>query len=110
MKDRAGRYQRATEVRAALETVQGAVLQSRRPSEETRGPRTLVLRGMEHLQVKNGDVLLLVGTNKGAFFYAHPATARNGTSRDRIFMAKASMRWPMTDEAAGTVCGFQRTT
>ncbi len=67
-KDRAGRYQRATEVRAALETVQGAVLQGRRPSEETRGPRTLVLRGMEHLQVKNGDVLLLVGTNKGAFF------------------------------------------
>jgi photosystem II stability/assembly factor-like uncharacterized protein len=68
MKERAGRYQRATEVRAALETVQGAVLQSRHPSEETRGPRTLVLRGMEHLAVKNGDVLLLVGTNKGAFF------------------------------------------
>jgi len=68
MKERAGRYQRATEVRAALETVQGAVLQSRHPSEETRGPRTLVLRGMEHLSVKNGDLLLLVGTNKGAFF------------------------------------------
>jgi serine/threonine protein kinase/photosystem II stability/assembly factor-like uncharacterized protein len=68
MKERAGRYQRATEVRAALETVQGAVLQSRHPSEETRGPRTLVLRGMEHLSVKNKDVLLLVGTNKGAFF------------------------------------------
>ncbi len=68
MKERAGRYQRANEVRAALETVQGAVLQSRHPSEETRGPRTLVLRGMEHLSVKNGDALLLVGTNKGAFF------------------------------------------
>jgi serine/threonine protein kinase len=68
MKERAGRYQRASEVRAALEAVQGAVLQSRHPSEETRGPRTLVLRGMEHLSVKNGDVLLLVGTNKGAFF------------------------------------------
>src|SRR5260221_8720447 len=68
MKERAGRYQRASEVRAALETVQGAVLQSRRPSEDKRGPRTLVLRGMEHLSVKNGDVLLLVGTNKGAFF------------------------------------------
>jgi serine/threonine protein kinase/molybdopterin converting factor small subunit len=67
MKERAGRYQRASEVRAALETVQGAVLQSRHPSEETRGPRTLVLRGMEHLKVKNRDVLLLVGTNKGAF-------------------------------------------
>src|SRR5437660_10276362 len=68
MKERAGRYQRASEVRAALEAVQGAVLQSRHPSEETRGPRTLVLRGMEHLSVKNGDVLLLVGTKKGAFF------------------------------------------
>ena len=68
MKERTARYQRASEVRAALEAVQGAVLQSRHPSEETRGPRTLVLRGMEHLSVKNGDVLLLVGTNKGAFF------------------------------------------
>jgi serine/threonine protein kinase len=67
MKERAERYQRASEVRAALETVQGAVLQTRHPSEESRGPRTLVLRGMEHLAAKNGDVLLLVGTNKGAF-------------------------------------------
>ena len=68
MKERADRYQRVSEVREALEAVQGAVLQSRHPSQETRGPRTLVLRGMEHLSVKNGDVLLLVGTNKGAFF------------------------------------------
>src|SRR6202049_4057148 len=68
MKERAGRYQRVSEVREALEAVQGAVLQSRHPSEETRGPRTLILRGMEHLSVKNGEVLLLVGTNKGAFF------------------------------------------
>jgi len=67
MKEPAERYQRASELRAALEALQGAVLQSRHPSEETRGPRTLVLRGMEHLTVKNGDVLLLVGTNKGAF-------------------------------------------
>ena len=68
IKERAGRYQRASEVRAALEAVQGAVLQSRHPSEETRGSRTLVVRGIEHLSVKDGDVLLLVGTNKGAFF------------------------------------------
>ncbi len=67
MKDRVERYQQASEVRAALEALQGAILQSRHPSEETRGPRTLVLRGMQHLTVKNGDVLLLVGTNKGAF-------------------------------------------
>ncbi|MGH9742084.1 MAG: protein kinase domain-containing protein, partial [Candidatus Acidiferrum sp.] len=67
MKEPVERYQRANEVRAALEALQGAVLQSRHPADETRGPRTLVLRGMEHLTVKNGDVLLLVGTNKGAF-------------------------------------------
>jgi len=67
MKERVERYQQASEVRAALEALQGAILQSRHPSEETRGPRTLVLRGMQHLTVKNGDVLLLVGTNKGAF-------------------------------------------
>lgn len=67
MKEPAERYQRASEVRAALEALQGAVLQSRHPADEARGPRTLVLRGMEHLAVKNGDVLLLVGTNKGAF-------------------------------------------
>jgi hypothetical protein len=67
MKVPAERYQQASEVRAALEALQGAVLQSRHPSEETRGPRTLVLRGMQHLSVKNRDVLLLVGTNKGAF-------------------------------------------
>jgi photosystem II stability/assembly factor-like uncharacterized protein len=67
MKEREERYQRASELRAALEAVQGAVLESRRPAEETRGPRTVVLRGMEHLTVKNADVLLLIGTNKGAF-------------------------------------------
>src|SRR5580693_3450839 len=67
MKQPVERYQRASEVRAALETVQGATLQTRHPSEETRGPRTLVLRGIEHLAVKNKDILLLVGTNKGAF-------------------------------------------
>src|SRR6266849_2650313 len=75
-KERADRYQRASEVREALEAVQGAVLQTRHSSEETRGPRALVLQGMEHLSVKNGDVLLLVGTNKGAFFLR--------SSRDRL--------------------------
>lgn len=67
VKERIERYQRVSEVRAALEMLQGAVLQGRHPSEETRGPRTIVLRGMDHLEIKNADVLLLVGTNKGAF-------------------------------------------
>ena len=113
MKERAGRFQRASEVRAALEAVQGAVLQSRHPSEDTRGPRTLVLRGMEHLVVKNGDVLLLVGTNKGAFLlrssrdrskwdvagpYFHGqgvyAMAYDGRSgRHRLWVSANNMMW-----------------
>ena len=113
MKEPAERYQRASEVRAALEALQGAVLQSRHPSEETRGPRTLVLRGMEHLTLKNGDVLLLVGTNKGAFLlrssrdrarwdvagpyfhgqgvYAMGYDGRNG--RHRLWVSTNSLMW-----------------
>jgi len=113
MKEPPERYQRASEVRAALEALQGAVLQSRHPSEETRGPRTLVLRGMEHLTVKNGDVLLLVGTNKGAFLlrssrdrtkwdvagpyfhgqgvYAMAYDGRNG--RHRLWVSTNSLMW-----------------
>jgi len=112
-KDRAERYQRASELRAALEALQGAAMQSRRPLEETRGPQTLVLRGMEHLTVKNGDVLLLVGTNKGAFLlrssrdrtrwdvagpyfhgqgvYAMAYDARNG--RHRLWVSTNSPMW-----------------
>jgi serine/threonine protein kinase/photosystem II stability/assembly factor-like uncharacterized protein len=113
MKQPAERYQRASEVRVALEAVQGAVLQTRHPSEESRGPRTLVLRGMEHLAVKNGDVLLLVGTNKGAFLlrssrdrtrwdvagpyfhgqgvYAMAYDGRNG--RRRLWVSANNMMW-----------------
>jgi serine/threonine protein kinase/photosystem II stability/assembly factor-like uncharacterized protein len=113
MKERVERYPRANEVRAALEALQGAVLQSRHPSEETRGPRTLVLRGMEHLTVKSGDVLLLIGTTKGAFLlrssrdrtrwdvagpyfhgqgvYAMAYDARNG--RHRLWASTNSLLW-----------------
>ena len=48
MKEREERYQRASELRAALEAVQGAVLESRRPAEETRGPRTIA-QSFNHL-------------------------------------------------------------
>jgi len=61
------RFQRASEVRAALEALQGATLAGREPRPEGLGPRTIVLRGIEHHAVRNGDVLLLVGTTKGAF-------------------------------------------
>lgn len=66
-KDVKGRFQRASEIRAALETIQSATIVSEPRREELIGPRTLVLRGIEHIDVKNGDVLLLVGTTKGAF-------------------------------------------
>lgn len=67
-KEPAQRYQRAGEVHAALEAVQSASVIAPTPPTDQRGPLTTVLRGMRHLQVKSGDLLLLVGTTKGAFF------------------------------------------
>src|SRR5258708_34632811 len=66
-KDLRDRFQRASEIRATLETIQSAAIVSQPRREEPTGPRTLVLRGIQHHEVKNGDVLLLVGTTKGAF-------------------------------------------
>src|SRR5207249_4605831 len=60
------RYQRASEVQAALEALQSASAVPRPPSDH-RGSVTTVHRGIKHLTVKNGDVLLLVGTMKGLF-------------------------------------------
>jgi serine/threonine protein kinase/photosystem II stability/assembly factor-like uncharacterized protein len=66
-KDLKDRFQRAGEIRSALETIQSAAIVSQPRRDEPTGPRTLVLRGIQHLDVKNGDVLLLLGTTKGAF-------------------------------------------
>jgi serine/threonine protein kinase len=66
------RFQRANEIRSTLETIQSAAILSEPRREEPIGPRTLVLRGIQHLDVKNGDVLLLVGTTKGAFLLRSP--------------------------------------
>ncbi|HEU0006295.1 MAG TPA: protein kinase [Terriglobia bacterium] len=66
VKEPALRYQRASEVLAALEAVQSASAAPTPPSDQ-RGPLTTVHRGIKHLQVKNGDILLLVGTMKGLF-------------------------------------------
>jgi len=66
-KDLKDRFQRASDVRMALETIQSAAIVSAPRREEPTGPRTIVLRGIQHLDVQNGDVLLLVGTTKGAF-------------------------------------------
>lgn len=67
-KDPMQRYQRASEVQAALETVQSAgVISSDSGPDRTGMPTTTILHGLQHVPVKKGDFLLLVGTTKGAF-------------------------------------------
>ena len=66
-KEPAQRYQGAGEVRAALEAIQSANITNPEPPTDQRGFRTTVLRGIRHIAPKNGDVLLMVGTTKGAF-------------------------------------------
>ena len=61
------RYRSAGEVQAALEAVQSAVIVSTDPGIDRSGPVTTVLHGVQHVQVKKSDFLLLVGTTKGAF-------------------------------------------
>jgi serine/threonine protein kinase/photosystem II stability/assembly factor-like uncharacterized protein len=63
------RYQRASEVQAALEAVQSGAIVSPNPGAD-RGaspPRITVLHSLRHVPVRKGDFLLLVGTTKGAF-------------------------------------------
>ncbi len=67
VKEPAQRYQRASEVQAAIEAVQSATLTATTVAPEQKGPPNLVFRGIKHVQVKNGDVLLMVGTTKGTF-------------------------------------------
>jgi serine/threonine protein kinase len=67
-KDPQQRYQRASEVQAALEAFQAAsVIVANSNAPGSGGPPTIVHRGMRHLNAKDGDVLLLIGTMKGAF-------------------------------------------
>jgi serine/threonine protein kinase len=61
------RYQRASEVQAALEAVQSSVIVSSDPAIDRGGPPTTVFHGVQHVQVRKHDFLLLVGTTKGAF-------------------------------------------
>src|SRR5205809_3063998 len=61
------RYQRASEVQAALEAVQSAAIASTEPSADHSALRTTVLHSVRHIHVRKGDLLLLVGTTKGAF-------------------------------------------
>lgn len=67
-KQPAQRYQQASEVKAALEAVESAAMTGAQPSSQPAGYQTTVMRGIRHLRVTDRDVLLLVGTTKGAFF------------------------------------------
>jgi tRNA A-37 threonylcarbamoyl transferase component Bud32 len=111
-KEPAVRYQRASEVQAALEAIQSASA-APEPSDQRGSRTTTVHRGVKHLQVKNGDVLLLVGTMKGVFLlrssaqrgrwdvagpyfhgqatYALAFDTREG--RHRLWAATSSMLW-----------------
>jgi len=62
------RYQRAGEVPAALEAIQGAALftAAAAPTQDRTEPRT-ILHSVRHTQVRKSDFLLLIGTTKGAF-------------------------------------------
>src|ERR1700751_2152239 len=66
-KEPAQRYQRASEIQAALEAVQSAAIVSGDPGADRGAPPTTVLHSVRHIPVKRGDVALLVGTTKGAF-------------------------------------------
>jgi serine/threonine protein kinase len=66
-KETTQRYQRASEIQAALEAVQSAAIASPAPSLDPGGPPSTVLHSLRHVAVRKRDVLLLVGTTKGAF-------------------------------------------
>jgi serine/threonine protein kinase len=61
------RYHRAGEVQAALEAVQSAAIVSPNPRADQGSPPTTVLHSVRHVPVRKRDILLLVGTIKGAF-------------------------------------------
>ena len=63
------RYQRAAEVQAALEAVQSGAIIAAKPSDQPQQPRITVLHSVQHVPVRKGDFLLLVGTTKGAFIF-----------------------------------------
>jgi len=67
-KEATQRYQRAAEVQAALEAVQSAAIAFPEPAlERAAQPRTTTLHSIQHIRVRKNDLVLLVGTNKGAF-------------------------------------------
>ena len=108
------RYQRATEVQAALEAVQSAgIAFPESPAEQTAGPpRTTTIHSIRHVRVKKNDFVVLVGTSKGAFilrsnsqrrrwdvggpyFHGHSvyALAYDGRGNQRRIWAASSSFW-----------------
>jgi serine/threonine protein kinase len=71
-KEPSQRYQRASEVQAALEAVQsGAIVKPTTGADQTPAgaPRITTMHSVRHTYVKKGDFLLLIGTVKGAFIF-----------------------------------------
>lgn len=68
-KEPAQRYQRASEIQAALEAVQSGAIVTRDAAADSdvAPPKATTLHSVRHVPVKRGDFLLLVGTTKGAF-------------------------------------------
>ncbi|HEV2423879.1 MAG TPA: protein kinase [Terriglobia bacterium] len=75
-KEPAQRYQQAGEVQAALEAVESSSKVIITQPGEQRGPLTTTHHGVRHLRVRDGDVLLMVGTIKGAFLLRASADRR----------------------------------
>lgn len=72
------RYQRATEVQAALEAVQsgGMAAPDAAPDRSANLPRSTTLHSVQHVRMKKNDLMLLVGTAKGAFILRSNAQRR----------------------------------
>jgi serine/threonine protein kinase len=88
-KEPALRYQRASEVQAALEAIQSATALPEPQSDQGRS-LTIVHRGIKHLNVKYGDVLLLVGTTKGIFLLRSTAQRARWDVAGPYFHGQAS--------------------
>ena len=88
-KEIALRFQRASEVRAAIEATQaGSIVGTPQPPDPS-GLRTIVFRGVEHLPIKNGNVLLAVGTNKGLFLFRSSSDRKQWKMAGPYFPGKA---------------------
>lgn len=83
------RFQRASEVRAALEVLQSASIVGQTRETAPTGPRTVFFRGIQHLSVKNSDVVLAVGTNKGLFLFRSSRERKQWTMAGPYFHGRA---------------------